>query len=326
MGGTLPSTGMWQGEVFAISDCLVLYGSEVWGGFGIKGSASANTEALLVQCLKSDKTDYEKLNNKMAKFALRMPSRCSNIGCRGELGRYPLSVSILTSVLKYYSRLINCQKNTLLHEALTSQHLTTFNSRKTMTYIDFTKRVLDYGNLDVSGITSKYQRNEFGRKTKQFLEKKYKCVFFDILQNSSKLELYSDLKSSFRYEQYLQQVNFSALTKIRLSCHWFPIERGRYGNFTVRENRVCHLCTCGDRSGPVGDEVHCILQCPNSDIQKYKNKYISMMCLMSHQLEVLTGNDKILLLYILKGHDVILLPNIIEWLDLCNIKYKGSHP
>ena len=49
------------------------------------------------------------------------------------------------------------------------------------------------------------------------------------------------------------------------------------------------------------------------------------MCSMSYQLEVLTGNDKILLLYILKGHDVILLPNIIEWLDLCNIKYKGSN-
>ena len=160
------------------------------------------------------------LKNKMAKFALRMPSRCSNIGCRGELGRCPLSVSILTSVLKYYSRLINCQKNTLLYEALTSQHLTTFKSRKTMTYIDFTKRVLDYGNLDVSGITSKYQRNKFGRKTKQFLEKKYKCVFFDILQSSSKLELYSNLKRSFCYEQYLHQGNFSALTKIRLSSHW----------------------------------------------------------------------------------------------------------
>ena len=25
MGGTLPSTGMWQGEVFAISDCLVVF-------------------------------------------------------------------------------------------------------------------------------------------------------------------------------------------------------------------------------------------------------------------------------------------------------------
>ena len=47
-----------------------------------------------------------------------------------------------------------------------------------MTYIDFTKRVLDYGNLDASGITSKYQRNKFGRKTKQFLEKKYERVFF----------------------------------------------------------------------------------------------------------------------------------------------------
>ena len=27
-GGTLPSTGMWQGEVFAISDCLVIYASD----------------------------------------------------------------------------------------------------------------------------------------------------------------------------------------------------------------------------------------------------------------------------------------------------------
>ena len=62
------------------------------------------------------------------------------------------------------------------------------------------------------------------------------------------------------------------------------------------------------------------IPCPNSDIQRYKHNYISMMCSMSHQLEVVTGNDKILLLYILKGHDVILLPNIIEWLDLCNIK------
>ena len=51
-----------------------------------------------------------------------------------------------------------------------------------------------------------------------------------------------------------------------------------------------------------------------------------MICSMSHQLEVLTGNDKILLLYILKGRDVLLLTNIIEWLDYCNIKYKGSHP
>ena len=63
--------------------------------------------------------------------------------------------------------------------------------------------------------------------------------------------------------------------------------------------------------------VFCNVQ---SDIKKYKNKYISRMCSMSHQLEVLTGNDKILLSYILKGHDVILLRNIIEWLDLCNIK------
>ena len=43
------------------------------GGFDIKGSASASTEALLVQCLKSEKTDYEKLNNKWQNLRCKCP-------------------------------------------------------------------------------------------------------------------------------------------------------------------------------------------------------------------------------------------------------------
>ena len=36
VGGTLPSTGMWQGEVFAISDCLVvIVFCYLWGWRGI---------------------------------------------------------------------------------------------------------------------------------------------------------------------------------------------------------------------------------------------------------------------------------------------------
>ena len=52
---------------------IIIYGSEVWGGFGIKRSASANTEALLVQCLKSDKTDNEKLNNNWQNLRCECP-------------------------------------------------------------------------------------------------------------------------------------------------------------------------------------------------------------------------------------------------------------
>ena len=89
-----------------------------------------------------------------------------------------------------------------------------------MTCIDFTKRVLDYGNLDASGITSKYQRSKFGRKTKQFLEKKYMNVY-SFLQSSSKLGLYSNSKSSFCYEKYLHQVNLSALTNTPVTTSGF---------------------------------------------------------------------------------------------------------
>ena len=45
-----------------------------------------------------------------------------------------------------------------------------------------------------------------------------------------KLHIYGVIKHVFRYETYLDttQKYTNALTRFRLSCHWLPIERGRF--------------------------------------------------------------------------------------------------
>ena len=72
-------------------------------------------------------------------MALCMLNRVSNIGCKVELGRFPLAIPDILSVLKYYSRLNNDPIGSLLNNALESQRLAKSNSNRTMTFTDIYK-------------------------------------------------------------------------------------------------------------------------------------------------------------------------------------------
>ena len=89
--------------------------------------------------------------------------------------------------------------------------------------------------------------------------------FFHGIGNSSKLSLYYDIKKEFRLEQYLREVKYfkygSALTKIRISAHNFPIESGRW-KAIPKQNRICLLCM----NNSIGDERHYLFHCTNGDL------------------------------------------------------------
>ena len=89
--------------------------------------------------------------------------------------------------------------------------------------------------------------------------------FFHRIGNSSKLSLYYDIKKEFKLEQYLREVKYfkyrSALTKIRISAHNFPIESGRW-KATPKENRICPICM----NNSIGDEGHYLFHCTNGDL------------------------------------------------------------
>ena len=62
----------------------------------------------------------------------------------------------------------------------------------------------------------------------------------------------------------------NAITKLRISGHSLPIEKGHYKNLP-RENRLCTYCKTES-----GDEFHCLFKYFNPKLQKkIKNKYLS---------------------------------------------------
>ena len=96
---------------------IMLYGSEIWGGFSVNRVKATMTNDELTSKLFNDNFTTEKLHIKFCKRVLGVHRKASNDACRGELGRYPLMVDVCTNVLKFYQRLLCKKTNNSIIEA-----------------------------------------------------------------------------------------------------------------------------------------------------------------------------------------------------------------
>ena len=99
------------------------------------------------------------------------------------------------------------------------------------------------------------------KKIESTLKSMYEKRFFERIHNSKRLNyLYTKLKLNYSEESYLSSITYhkyrSAITRLRISAHFLPIETGRYEG-TPREKRVCPLCF----SRSIGDEQHYLMYC-----------------------------------------------------------------
>ena len=60
-----------------------------------------------------DDLHIEKLNLKFCKYLLGVNEKASNLTVRGELGRYPLLIDVVLSMIKYWVRLNDTKKSLL---------------------------------------------------------------------------------------------------------------------------------------------------------------------------------------------------------------------
>ena len=85
----------------------------------------------------------------------------------------------------------------------------------------------------------------------------------------NKLKTYANFKKSFGMENYLlcmkNKNKRRHFTKLRISAHHLPIEKGRYSRpVTPRDQRFCQSCDMMS----IGDEFHFLLVCPKHDEQR----------------------------------------------------------
>ena len=98
------------------------------------------------------------------------------------------------------------------------------------------------------------------RNIKSSLKAMYVEHWLAKMATESKMRTYRQLKTNFKYEQYLDLVNSQhrkSLTRFRISAHNLAIERGRYTRPpTIVEERTCPSCP-----QHVQDEYHFLMNC-----------------------------------------------------------------
>ena len=172
------------------------------------------------------------INASHTQHIIGVHSKATNIALTAELGRLPIVSDCISIALKYYLRL---QELPLL--SLTKQAYLSINKQLgPNTYNHLLRYLSTECNLPNSKcILSKGDITKLGQNIIHTLFCKYRHDFsLKIQSQESKLAFYKTFKVNFIYETYLTQVNNpnhrKSLTRLRISAHNLPIERGRYKN------------------------------------------------------------------------------------------------
>ena len=255
---------------------IIMYNSEVWGS---ELPSSLQTEILNDDTISQEKyikflneTPCEQLHLKFCKMLLGVQKNTSNLGCRAELGRFPLVLDIYISIVKYWIRLIKLPSDRLVVDALNTN--LNIQSEGCFSWTTLVKFILKQGDMEHIWITKNIQNvNQFIKNLKQKLQNKYTEMFLNLINNDkcntsqNKLRTYRMVKHNHNQENYLSEIKNqnirAAVAKLRLSSHNLMIERGRHLKLKVEE-RVCPHCN----NSAIHDEFHALMICTKYEMER----------------------------------------------------------
>ena len=183
----------------------------------------------------------------------------------GELGRYPIAVTIKSRMIAFWSRMLSGDKNKLSFCIYNYMLHLRNNNFKWMNKI---KNILEtVGRPDIwinQGILP--VPKNLHKYVKQIVVDQYIQEWNAQLRFSNKGRIYNSFKTMFQLEPYTKilPLNYAlTLFRFRTSNHKFPIETGRWDG-TALLDRYCQRCN----NGEVGSEQHYLLNCSSFDNER----------------------------------------------------------
>jgi len=262
---------------------ICLYGAEIWGPKHLSISDSLENDGSLEHSF--EKLLCEKLNISFSKFLLGVHKKSQNSAVRGELGRPPLGISIVTAITKYKLRLEFLDRNTILSEAYELSNCMSLHQKNCWgpSTKHLTSFLTKHSRLDDTMLCNK-------KLLKRFLSSNYVLHWKENIKKEAKMRTYTTFKNDFVYESYLNMSNESqrkSLTRFRISAHRLAIERGRYTTPpTPAEKRLCKYCTMQT----VEDEYHFLMTCGNYD--QLRSDLTSKVLNSCEKFNLLTEQDQ----------------------------------
>jgi hypothetical protein len=233
---------------------ILTYGGEIWG--------FSNNSAL------------ESVNIKFYKYVLGVKKTTPNCMVYGELGKFPIDITIKCKMITFWNKLVNGKQSKLSYKMYKIMYELYQEDKFKCDWLSTIHKTLnECGMTDIwldqsVNINDKFLKRQIHLSLKdQFVQS-----WHSELDNSSKCILYKSYKLDFEFEKYLILLNKQSrklMIKFRTSNHKLPVERGRYANVD-RNNRYCDIC---DRQ-ILGDEFHLLLECSHPTLVAYRNMYL----------------------------------------------------
>ena len=209
---------------------ILLYGCEVWG-FG-------------------DNRVIERVHLKFCKTILNLKKSTPDFMIYGELGRYPLEISIKMRIINYWTKLVSGKPEKL---PVILYYFAVLKHNIDVPWVNNVKQIFDSCGLSYIWNTHCFTNSSWLYfSTKQKLIDQFRQNWHDTLQTSPKSLKFRLYKDNFEMENYFRTLDDK---KIKYLCQFrtlnfkLPIETGRWQGVN-RENRVCTICNTRD----IGDD------------------------------------------------------------------------
>ena len=231
---------------------ILLYTTENWSTFSDLALRKFDN-ASIFSAIEKSKVDIS--HRKFLKNILGVTRSCPMLAVYGETGEIPLSLKSYRLTLNYWRRVTNLPDNTLakkaLHENVNLRSNWIVSIEKLINVLNLADKIDDY--------------LKFKHATKRALEEGFIRYWKDSLSdpNLSRLSFYKRLKTEFKSEGYLDDLNFEnrrKITKLICSDHALEIEKGRHNGINDRSKRICRMC-----HNSVEDEMHFLFHCSEYD-------------------------------------------------------------
>ena len=285
---------------------VICYNGEIWG---IMNNVF-NSKNVSQFWERVSKLPVEIFQIKFCKNVLGVHSKAHNGAVMGELGRLPLFLNIMKSVLKYIVHLdeVKCDRPLLNAAILEDEHLCVSKSwRKRV------DKIISLFQCKISETMDGKYINEMYEKMKLSYLLHWRKMLGDESSQEGKLYLYRRIKSHFGMEPYLGDIvklKFRrAVTAFRLSAHNLEIETGRYVGKTVgnkcrvqREDRFCCFCYNEFKDKILGDEVHAILKCPQFTV--FRQSFQARFEKLVPNLKELSDTDRLIYMLTCEGDSI----------------------
>ena len=248
---------------------IISYGSEIWAPYLCKNINDTNFVNIC------DKPPGENVHIKFCKTVLGVHKKATNNAVRGELGSYPILISMIALAIKYWWKLnLNCMlgSTSLVTKALTdNRKLNTFSWS---TGIMNVLKLID--KYDIWNRPTMINKANFNTLIVDSIKTVYNNSWLNVIKNhQTKLRTYCQFKHSFSLENYvtlLKRKYRSTFCKLRISCHKLRIEMDRYVSPKLPpERRICKYCDLNE----IEDEFHFTMKC--SLYNDIRNRFMTLI-------------------------------------------------